>query len=128
VIQRGFTLIELLVVIAIIGIIASIAIPQFAEYRVASYNASSLATLKNSVTAQEAVYVDTGSYISCISPFDCELKLPGLKIQNDSGTYMVNPIRHDAAPDGASYAAFAAHVNGTRTHRYTSSSGTFTFD
>jgi len=60
--EKGFTLIELLVVIAIIGILAAIAIPQFASYRRRGYDAGLKADLKNAATAQEAYFVDNDTY------------------------------------------------------------------
>ncbi len=60
--EKGFTLIELLVVIAIIGILAAIAIPQFAEYRAQAFCGRVVSDVKNSVVAFEALYADTESY------------------------------------------------------------------
>ncbi len=62
--EKGFTLIELLVVIAIIGILAAIAIPQFAAYRRRAYESDVKANLKNAATAQEAYFVDFNTYLS----------------------------------------------------------------
>jgi type II secretory pathway pseudopilin PulG len=46
------------VVIAIIGILAAIAIPQFAAYRRRAYESDVKANLKNAATAQEAYFAD----------------------------------------------------------------------
>jgi type IV pilus assembly protein PilA len=60
--KKGFTLIELLIVVAIIGILAAIAIPQFAAYRMRGYNAGANSDAKNLKTTLEAYYTDNQKY------------------------------------------------------------------
>ena len=66
--RSGFTLIELLIVVVIIGILASVAIPKFANTKGKAYLAAMKSDLRNLATAQEAYLYDFATYYTGAVP------------------------------------------------------------
>ena len=60
--RAGFTLIELLIVVVIIGVLASIAIPKFANTKEKAYLTQMKSDLRTLVTAEEAYFADSIKY------------------------------------------------------------------
>ena len=63
--ESGFTLIEMLIVIAIIGILASVAIPQYSQYKIRGYDAQTKQALKNMHLLCNAYWLDTSALQGC---------------------------------------------------------------
>jgi prepilin-type N-terminal cleavage/methylation domain-containing protein len=66
--RKGFTLIELLIVVVIIGILASIAIPKFADTKRKAYVAAMKSDLKNMVSTAEGYFADNSTYAGMTAP------------------------------------------------------------
>lgn len=75
--MAGFTLIELLVVVLIIGILASVAMPQYNKAVEKSRATQALAILKSLYAAQEAYYMANGSYATSFDELDLSVPWTG---------------------------------------------------
>ncbi|MBW1708305.1 MAG: prepilin-type N-terminal cleavage/methylation domain-containing protein [Deltaproteobacteria bacterium] len=111
--RKGFTLIELLIVVCIIGVLAAIAIPQFARYRTNSMNAAVKASLHQLAKAQEDYYLQNQTYT-----------VNRATLRNMVGWTVETSVTITIlAASTESWSATARHLSSPNTFTYTSSGG-----
>lgn len=75
--QHGFTLIELMIVVMIIGILAAIAVPNFATVKTKSFDGAAKADLRNMIAAQETYFSEYQAYADAAVPAGGRADLDG---------------------------------------------------
>jgi len=104
---KGFTLIEVIIVIAIIGILATIAAPQFIAHRQRASNAGAQEALRNAAHAQDLYFIQNQTYAEDLEA----LKGEAFGFQPDSKV-AIEIIRGDHE----GYTIAASHSRGTKTY------------
>jgi len=125
-IRKGFTLIELLVVVLIIGILASIAIPQYFKVVEKSRVSEAMSLIAAIKSAEERFLAKGGSYTSNFTQLD--ISYPGMTAGNittkffsaacvagadaNGPTYQLTVTRHTTnSTVAARYGTYAVTVN-----------------
>jgi prepilin-type N-terminal cleavage/methylation domain-containing protein len=119
--EKGFTLIELLIVVVIIGILAAIAIPQFASTKEKAFDAAAKSDLRNMMTAQEAYFSDFQAYTTVTVASGGSASINGT---NDFQASTGVALGATAATDG--FSATAAHSSSSETWCINTSAGATT--
>lgn len=115
--KKGFTLIELLVVVLIIGILASVALPQYENAVLKSRAAGLFANLKTLRQAVEVYYMANGKYPVSFSEIDVSFAGNEMADSNEANSSWV------FLPDGSAYTLDQDGYVGARWSKYG-----FTFD
>jgi prepilin-type N-terminal cleavage/methylation domain-containing protein len=103
--QKGFTLIELMIVIAIIGILATVAIPQFASYRARGFDSGTMSDIRNISTAQEAYHIDNKTYAGSLEV-----------LQGAANVSLTNGVSVSFSKSDSSFTLVGYHPSGLKTY------------
>ena len=97
--KKGFTLIEVLIVVIILGILATIAIPQFAKTVERSRNGEATTIIGAIQTAEQVYRLDLQTYTTLLGNLDCTIgaKNWSYTILAGSDTFTITATRNSGS-------------------------------
>ncbi len=111
--NKGFTLIELLIVVVVIGLLATIALPQFDKVRERAFNATVLSDIRTTINAVE-LYANTNY---AFPNDENDLFAEGLTLSQDV-SFMSFSVSNPGEPGNASIHAHIEHAGSSNYYHF----------